>query len=288
MRNLLTGDDLFAEILLLRNVNNKTFLILEGETDCDCLDPHVEDTLCETIPGYSKSAVLRAIELVDDQGVPGVVGLVDRDWFGFCELQPQSSNLFITDCYDLDATVFFSGQIAQRFFSAQGRRAERKAFLIACGASDVSSVMVKLALPIGYLRFISCRDGYGLKLRDFPLNAAIKQDCMALDIETLVNIACARSGGVPSISKQALVTNLIKDLQTIKNGREYCSGHDLARALATVVTRRLNLAVSNDTAARGIRAMFNATELKGTAFYVALKEWAELRKRVIWKLEYSL
>jgi hypothetical protein len=287
MKSLLTGDDLFAEILILRNVSNRTFVVLEGESDCNSLDPHIEEADCETIAGYSKSVVLRAIELVDDQYIQGVVALVDRDWIGFCDQRPESPNLFTTDFYDLDATIFFSGRIAQKFFSAHGDRDERKAYLIACGKSDISEAIARLALPVGYLRLLSCRNRYGLKLRDFPVAAAMKPDCMTLDVEAVVNIAYKRSGGLPSVSKHELVNELVKDISIIDDAKKYCSGHDLTRALAAIVSRRLHLTMSSDAAARGMRAVFSVMELKTTQFYVDLKEWAEARNRIIWKVEYS-
>ncbi len=283
MKVHMTGDDLYAEILMLRTVTEKTFLLLEGESDCNALDPHIRATSCETMPGYSKSAVLRAIEIVDSQGVAGVVGLVDRDWVGFC-LPPYSTpNCFLTDRYDLDATIFFAGDLAQRLLTAHGEKTERKAYLSACGSPDVGDIAAAIVLPVGVLRLISCREVYGLKLRDFPVSETMSRDCTTVDAAAVVDIAYRRSDAVPAVSKAELLNAVNAEIALIEEAKDYCSGHDVARAMSSIIFRRLNVAISYSAVERAMRAMLNETELKLLRFYGDLKNWGDSRGLTIWK-----
>jgi hypothetical protein len=273
---------------MLRTVTKKTFLLLEGDSDCNALDPHIEQSVCETVPGYSKSAILRAIELVELNQTDGVAGLVDRDWVGFCQPAYPYANCFLTDRYDLDATIFFSGDLAERFFSAHGERANRESYLANCGAVKFADVAAALALPLGVLRFISIRDGHHLRLRDFPIQETLNTACTETDVESIIDLSLRRSEATPSLSKAQLSRHVAEQVSKVPDAKDYCNGHDIARVAARVVTRILRIAINHGAVERTMRSMLDEANLKQFQFYLDLAKWADARGLRIWKYEHEI
>lgn len=50
----LTGNDLFVSIQMMRQLDSRLTIVVEGSEDCGVIDPHVDDTVVQTIPGYGK------------------------------------------------------------------------------------------------------------------------------------------------------------------------------------------------------------------------------------------
>src|SRR5664280_1216328 len=79
MRELLTGDDLFSEIVMRRTADPRTVIVLEGPSDCVTLDIFLDDTSCYSIDANGKSSVLRVIECSETTSTKRVLGVVDND-----------------------------------------------------------------------------------------------------------------------------------------------------------------------------------------------------------------
>lgn len=141
MREGLSGDDIFAELMMLRTADARTFVLLEGPSDCRALDPHVESRSARTLPAYSKSALERTITLVDRRGLERTLGILDRDWVDVIYPPMESDNVVYTDDYDLDATILLSGDVFERLISSVTNRERREAHMVHHASSAEDSVV---------------------------------------------------------------------------------------------------------------------------------------------------
>ena len=131
------------------------------------LDAHLADDFCETIPGYGNDSVVEAISLVESRGIPDVAALIDRDWGK--SRRPISGLAARTDFYDIDATIFFSGDVCKRVVGAFCDRSKVARFLSDKQFQSVIDAAVALAFPLGVLRSLSHSKGWGLRVAGLPI-----------------------------------------------------------------------------------------------------------------------
>src|SRR5947207_15972275 len=97
-----------AQVRLLRQVHRGAILILEGESDNKALYRFIDPSGCEVEIGFGKTNVLKAMDLLEEEGFLGVVALVDADFDRILDATYNLENLCMTDKHDLDLTIFSS------------------------------------------------------------------------------------------------------------------------------------------------------------------------------------
>src|SRR4051794_19033266 len=117
MQDLLTGDDLFSEIILLRSDDDRAIILLEGPSDCRALDAHLNEDQCKSIPAHGKDLVINAVELANQNGITGIVGVLDQDYDHLFGLPSSRANIVYVDAHDLDSLVFYAPTVASRVWS---------------------------------------------------------------------------------------------------------------------------------------------------------------------------
>jgi hypothetical protein len=279
-----TGDDLFAEILMLRTADPRTIVLLEGASDCQALDTHIDATVAHSLPGYAKTAVERAIELADSGQVQRVLAIVDLDWVGVLSAPQESANIVYTDQYDLDATVFLSGDVMTRVVATTTDRNRLDAYLTSAGSS-LREIVVRMAGKIGLGRFVFCRDRLEVPFRDFPAHAAIAHTNDDVDLAQVVTVALGRSRE-PTIQQTEFLDRVKKALDEAGDLSRYCSGHDIAAVLSHLVRHCLGGgAMSRQTMEQFGRAALSCAALKQTALYADVAAWAHEANTRVWSCE---
>jgi hypothetical protein len=279
MHRWITGDDLFNELAMQRTTDRRTFVLLEGPTDCQALDPHVDEARAVTFPGYSKSVVKKALTLADDRQLARVLAVLDRDWVGLLESPLPSPNVVYTDDYDLDATMLFAGDVLERVVSAHSDRDARGDDLDASGSS-VSTLLVDIAAHVGILRFANERDGLGINCQKFPVHAAMGPTAASVDVTALVRIAIGRSPHATAVEVD-VVRLVTEEHGQAAERRRYCNGHDLASALSALC-KRWGVVISRANLEAAIRSAFSCADLRRTTLYRAMATWAQDNGTLVW------
>jgi hypothetical protein len=234
VRQALGGDDLFAYIMMQRQVDRRAVILVEGPEDCGIIDPHLMDSVVQTLPGYGKESVLTAAALLHIAGISDVLPVVDSD------LDRQSTlnvryppNVAASEYHDLDADIFFNcpeitRQIVANFADRDMLRTylERQQISILDLVTDRASV-------VGVLRYCSLKYGLGLRMRDFPIEPLMEQESSTISIAA--QIACSRT--ISSPSQEEVEPLLDSQYAGIAERESYCSGHDLTAALATAIRK---------------------------------------------------
>jgi hypothetical protein len=282
----LTGDDLFSYLLLLgAGRKNQKYLICEGDSDCAVLDPHLVDGACETVPGYGKDSVVEAINLIDQQGIKNVGALVDRDW---CKSRkPISALAARTDFYDIDATIFFTGEVCRRMVSAFCDRDKVQHFLDAHQISSPVDAAIILSLPLGVLRKLSHDHGWGLRVAGTPIKEVAYADGSAIDIDELFDMSLKRSkkARVSESDKAQIVTSIRTVMRSEIDAMEYCCGHDLNSVMAYLMQTHWAARISKDTLERAMRGGFSCPELMSTQLYKDLHSVLKVSKSELFTCE---
>jgi hypothetical protein len=280
MRSLLTADDVYAHIILLRGSDKRTLLILESDADCASLDPHVDPETCETIPGNGKASVLGALEIVNSRGPARVLGIVDADLDTHLGLASVPSNVVTTDLYDLEATIFFAPGLADRLCAAHFDREALRAHTAAAG-TPVPELVTRLTFPLGVLRLISRQDGLDLSLRDFPVSEVLESDCAGIDLAALVNLAVRRSKSAAA-SEGELLRRLLKELAATPETRDVCCGHDIVSVLSALGRQRFASRTGAVQMHKSLRAALDCASLGATRLYSDVARWAASHSTKIW------
>jgi hypothetical protein len=277
----MTGDDLFAEILMLRTADPRTIILLEGPSDCQAIDAHVDDLAAHTLPGYSKVTVERAIQLADAAALDRVLAILDLDWVGLLEQPLASLNVVYTDSYDLDATIFLSADVTTRVIGATTDR-ELVATYVNTVGLPLRDVVVRMAGKVGVGRFVSCRDGLDVSFRDFPVHVTLTMTHDDIDMPQMVTVALGRAR-TPSIQRTDLLTRIREIVAATADLSRYSSGHDIAAVLAHLAKGRWGGGnVGRSTMEQFGRAALSCAALQQTALYEKVAMWATQAGTRIW------
>ncbi|MDA1003120.1 MAG: DUF4435 domain-containing protein, partial [Chloroflexi bacterium] len=117
MREYLTSADLHAYVRMLQSADERSLLLVEGDSDFRILRPHVDDAACSVVIGYGKHSVVFAIQSMDRDRVDGVAGLIDRDFDDDAQMY-QSPNLFRTTLYDLETDLLIYAGLLAHFVAS--------------------------------------------------------------------------------------------------------------------------------------------------------------------------
>ena len=264
MQQWLTGEDLVNLLAMLRTVDSRVFMILEGMTDCQALDSHVDEEVAATFPAHSKSAAELAIELADLRRIDKVIAILDRDWVGFLESALLSPNIVYTDDYDLDATMLFSGSVMKRVIASHSDRESRTTHLVGADSS-AAELITEIAAVAGIMRYVSVRRGMHINCQKLPVHMALTKANDAVDLEMLSTIALGRSNHA-EVTHTTLVTAVQEERANITDVRPFCNGHDLVAAMA-VVLKQWGGSASQLGIAQAVRGAFSCADLRVTGLY---------------------
>ncbi|MFE6744658.1 hypothetical protein ACFVGM_02265 [Kitasatospora purpeofusca] len=274
MRSLLTADDVFAHVLMLSAVSKKLFILVEGDSDCAVIDPHLDTAVCDTLPSGGTVANLGAIEIARSQNLDSVAAVSDLDWADVLYPRQTNQNVFYVDFYDIDALVFSRKQNVRSVVANFTVRSTMRDHMRAIGETDAVDIISRIAFPIGVLRCLSEKHSWGLATRKFPIHLVLDDSKIQVDLPKLASLAVSRSKGA-AITASEIIPILEAEIHSITDPYRYCSGHDLINALSVVAREKWNGKAGGDTLAAAIRSAFNCSDAQSSALFSAIRKWGE-------------
>lgn len=236
--------DIANEIMMQRatGTHSGIFLLVEGRSDKLFYRRLVDVEKCEivvvSVPtdgsdrdnnsgnyGGAKNLTLRVLEILEASNTPGILAVVDSDFWQLENAVPSSQNLLVTDTHDLETLIMKSPALEKVI--AEFASEEK----IAKFNRDIKETLLAAGMPVGYLRWISLQEDLGLSFQNLSFNKFISSDKLTLDEIKLVKEVKNKS------QKPALDDNLIREkLKSLKNRNDdpwlVCCGHDLVEALS--------------------------------------------------------
>jgi hypothetical protein len=273
--DLLTPDDLLAQVMILRSVRQSTVILVEGDSDCDVLDPHLASAHCETIPAGSKVTVLKAVAQALRAGISRVLGVVDRDFEGTITRYRRRPNIFVSQHYDLGVDVLRAPGVEEHLLrECLGKSA-------AAVAESLSSAAVDVCYAIGRLRLMVHRDRLAMSVRRIPVHEVIDADNKC-DLAKLIGVVGGRAG--LGAKESARVVRLIRRELRSSVGppeRVICS-HDLYSAYSALLKAMAGKSIKAAEIARLSHACLHGARLRSLKIYSDLEAWASVTGVVVW------
>lgn len=273
MKKFIDAFYIAAEIRLTRQVHLGTILILEGPGDFKALRRFIDDTLCSIEIAFGKDNVIKALDLLEDEGFPGVIALVDADFDGILEKTYHLENLCVTDFHDLDLTIFYSSAFDTYISEHADMELVKKNF-----NSDLSCLrdhLVRVALPFAYCRLVSKIHNLRLSFTQLIHDEFVDKANLTVNIDAFVAAVLRWSRpGPPAGSIKALMD---KEQQKNYAPRQLANGHDVSAifgiALRKLVANRRDVHTWAREIESGLRLSFDWEALRTTTFYRCLHAW---------------
>jgi len=281
----LTVDDIANEIRQTRETFLGTIMIAEGGTDSRLYKQLVDQDLCRIIPSYGKEKAIDILDILERENFDGVLAVVDADFWRLEGKEPTSPNLFVTDTHDLETMILKSralGDLLDKFGSSK-KIADFTKLLGKC----IRRILLDLALPIGYLRWISqrdnlsldfkCRDGKGKDNRHKVFTSFFKYKTMTLCVSKMIATFIRRSEK-NELSEEELEKSIDEMMADADhNPWDVCCGHDLVCILSRGLRKKLGTNNSNEVLPKLIeellRGYYSMPHFSATQLYVSLKHW---------------
>ncbi len=261
----------------MRTADDRTILFVEGESDCQALDSHIDSECTYSLPAGGKQTVLKVRDLIRSCQIERVVFLVDRDLGA--PASEGGDDLFVTDFYDLDATLFFSADILGRVVHSHLPRGLVHQ-LAPAGVVALPVVMGERLQPLSALRIVSLTTALHLNLGGFPMDAVLTSD-FQIDTEKLCSVAISRTEPRPSRTVEELRDAIWLEIRSNSDIALAHCGHDLYSILAASA-RKLRATAGKDALEKAARAALNCAELHKFLFVAAMQRWADDHGTRIW------
>jgi len=273
MKEYLSPDDLASTVILMRDVDTRAILLVEGQSDCAILDGHLDDSVAVTLPGHGKQNVCGAIAALQAQGVTTVAGVVDADFDWLAD--EVCPGVITTEYYDFDVDLIRCPGVLTRVVGAHFDREAMRSLLEETLEDTVASWLLETASTLGALRLVCRRDGLELSLQKFPIEEVFDVRDLRVDVVRLVELAVQRSDAVVVDPTQLRVL-VEAELKAATDPGRLASGHDACAVLALVGRRRLGArGVGREVIERALRSAVGCAEFSTLRVAQDLTRWAD-------------
>ena len=270
-----TAFDVAAEVQMTRSGFRGTILVVEGGHDCRIYERFVRDGDCRVIPAHGKDNACEAIAIAERAATPGVLAVVDADFWRIVGIPHASTNIIATDAHDIEAMMIESRalDVVLREYAISKKA---KAFVAANKAAHLRDVLFLRALPLGLLRLISEERSLRLKFRGIDHSVIVSRSSLIID-EKLLAAEVAKLTGAGRVSPDQVVRLLKQSKKRRCEARQACCGHDMTAIIAialqyAVGAQKASIATSENVE-RWLRMSYDLRDFRTTNLYSETKTW---------------
>jgi RNase P protein component len=277
MKQYVNAHDIANTIRMTRSRFKGSFLIVEGDSDARMYRRFSDKSSCRVIPALGKTNALGAMTILNEDAVPGVLAVVDSDFWRLDDDVPETDNVLITDTHDLETMILNSPalDIALEEFGSD-RRIKRV-------SGTVRDLILRAVLPLGYVRWLAGsgqeKAGFQFRHMSFASFVVAGTGTLEIDLDRLLVEVTPRSHGekVDRAAIKRRVRKLISD--SAHDPWQVCRGHDMITILAIgfreVFGNRDAKRISDDQIDRIMRLSFGYLAFSRTKLYEAIREWED-------------
>ena len=274
MIQYLTPNDIANTVRMSRNLHCGAFLIVEGGSDARTYGRFVDGTRCTIVPAHGKNVVIASVQVLEQEGMRGVLAIVDADHARIDNTPRASSNVLLTDGHDLEMMIFASpalDHILDEFASPS------KLAAMSCSAREV---VLRCALPLGILRWLAspCKWSLDLSINKAHKDRFIDRTNMKIDIDLMLREVVSVSRPL-SMEEDALRRELDKLVAAAVDLYSICNGHDvvdiLTMGLRAAFGCRRASHLSMDAVDVMLRLAFEPAHFYRTELYRSIQSWQD-------------
>ncbi len=266
----LDAHDIAQEIRQERQIHKGSFLLLEGDRDIKRFTKFVDEYACSIQNCFGRENLLGAIEILLDEGFPGVLGLADADFDRINGGIPVSELIIFSESHDFDLDVARSG-VFDRYLAEVGH-ADKCAEL--GGPVAIRAWLLEACKPLSVLRYVSHSQDLGYRLNRIQ-HREICRDCL-VDVDLLVEHVS--TGRFSETARKSHIKRLIQNhCQQQYDAHEITNGHDflsmLGLALQTKLAARLPPQTWGSEVEVHFRLAFSEDDFVRTPLCAAILRW---------------
>lgn len=257
-------------IRLKRQQHTGTFLIVEGKDDRLFMEKFIDRQACKIEVAQGKSNVLETVQILENSGFAGVLGLVDADNDRIESIQYGTANLVRYEHHDLE-TMLIASSALRRVFGELGSAEKLEQF-----DGRMLPTLLGLAFPMACLRLHSMRSSLGLDFDKLNYSRWIDRASWTSDVKRMIELVRDRSHGA-----QPSVSELEVEIQRVSNEQhpelEICNGTDLIEILSIGLRGRLGSKSSGevrpDDLRQSLRLAFQDHEFATSELCAYIQDW---------------
>lgn len=280
MLETITGEIIATEIEMTRAAFDGAIMVIEGNSDEKFYKKFVDENLCHIVVAHGKENAMQSIHIVNKNEFPGVLAIVDADFWRIEGLPELQGNIFITDTHDSEGMVFCSqafDRIVEEYCS------QRKISKY----NNLRYFIYEKSRPIGYLRLASHRSKLGLVFNDLDYKKITDKGTISVSIDSLVNhiLHLTRENMKRQAVRQVDLSSktiLESYKKTIREKGQYddkdlCCGHDIIGLFAIGLRKlfsSLQAAIANKKNIEKIfRLTYDLKDFLNTELATAIVSW---------------
>jgi hypothetical protein len=261
MKRDLGPDVLFNTVMMMRMRSRKSVLVTESERDTDLYKKFVSENDCLVGSSSHRSGVLDALERFSRYRVGGCAGIIDADADYFLNRPKPALSVYRTDKTDKETTIIDSAAFSDfcRFFSAR------------LPAGTLRAMLYEAALPLGVIRRMSIREGWGLDFKGVVISRFIETGPVCNLTRCCEEVALLNPQS--AISVQTL-TDLLADVRSRSLPPTHVvQGHDLITIIALHSQSIFGRNLSQWEIGFGLSKAYTIHHFKTTNTYSDLRIW---------------
>jgi CBS domain-containing protein len=293
MIDAVTEYDVVNEVLLARDSFTGAIVVLEGGMDAFTLERFFDRTMAKVIVAHGKENAVGAATILDADGEPGIVAIVDADFWRPEGISTPSPNIVLSDGHDVEIMIISSSAF-DRIVAEYASVAKTHRFIARVGGPDLRGALLSRALPIAYLRLASIRRNMRLCFKEIEYDRFVDKETLEVNVPRLVRHVISKTlqmeqkreeGSTVKARKQvnigedAEIVALVRSIsaETASSPEELCCGHDVTALFALGLRKcygsQNQSIASQENMESVLRLSFDTEEFRRTTLWVHLKEW---------------
>jgi hypothetical protein len=262
-----------AQVRLVRQVHKGSILLLEGPTDSRIFERFIDRQRCDIEVGFGKKNVIGALDILEDDGLPGVLAVVDADFDRVLGVTYKLENLCVTHLHDFDLTIFASP--ALETFLREYARDDLFAKVFKSNVEALRAKIVETALPLARCRLISEYRNLNFYFVDLRHAEFVSAHDLSVAVDALYQAIIDRSRTGCTLSQlKAFVTG---EITQFSDQYQIVNGHDVAAMLGIALRGLIATRSSPQTWASeiesGLRMAFDWEAMQRTGVYECIRHW---------------
>ena len=267
--------ELATWIMMGNNQKAKSALIVEGESDTSFFLFLADMNSCRLFVAKGKDNVLATVQIIRKAQYPGVSAIVDADFWNLEGKLPSLTDVYVTDTHDLETmmlrTAAYQKVLLRHDFCPVGA-VEIGMDQFQLRAAELMTDMLAVALRIGYLRWVSIRNGLRIRFSEISLRRCLDLGSFRLDDERLeteiLRSSDASAGSWGQIRAEA---DRLEDEG--HDPWQVCRGHDLTEMLALRLSRSRPNPLTRRDIEKDLSAAYGSADFRETLLFQQLRAW---------------
>jgi len=258
------------EVRLKRTQFSGAFILVEGPTDSRFYRRFIDSDRCRLVVCFEKRLALEALEVLQSDGLPGVLGLVDSD-FDILDGRASSANVVNCDCHDLDGMLIRSPAL-ETVLHEHASLKKWSRFEGTFGGT-VRDWLLATARCLGYLRWSSIRRNWNLTFEGLHFGRFIDATDLSLDPAALCREVRNNSQAHHLDEKELSEAGWPGDQG--HDPWQLCCGPDMVELLTIGLRRGIGTCqgLTSELTARALRLAFSQSDFESSQLHSGLRSW---------------